>query len=582
MTDKPSLLDQAAQLLSVDQPALADVRRVVVELDDQINAPEFAALPEEDRARLQSAYKDLRALLRKQESPEAGATSAPGYDNGPLQSAAGQAAAQPRRQEREHNPYAEQQMEEAEKLFYGGRYAEAIKLYDQVLQVEADWERARQHRGESENYLRTGYIPSVALPAEAATAFGKAQSAARLGRYQDAMALLTRAQNILREMGIQRWQEGQDFEQKLQQNIDAESVYAEGVQLFSQGMLEEGIDRVETAARATGLPRYADKATEMRKVRDTVQRITELLNGANPEVKAVAQAKVELDGLLVQYEHNTTLLKLRGRIEATAPRVIEPLKEQIRALKVQADRSQTLDGALQKARQARQALDQARSLGYIDDEMDKLSGDIERSLREVQRYQDELQQATTVLNTNRSWPVNAARISQEVRSRYPNDPEVAELTRGLAPYRNTITGFKIAGGVVGLALVILLLVFAAGRVRAFVVSLTPTPTATPTRTATLAPTATPEPTLTNTPEPSVTPAPTATPLSGKVGSREIWARNGCYEGFTAIGRVPAEGLVKFLPSERRFDTYNRECVLVEYRGETNSVIGWILIADLAQ
>ncbi len=150
-------------------------------------------------------------------------------------------------------------MSEAEKLFYGGHYAEAIKLYDQVLQIEPDWDRARQHRSESENYLRTGYIPSVALPAEAATAFGKAQSAARLGRYQEAMPLLNKAQSSLREMGIQRWQEGQEFEQKLQQNIDAEIVYEEGMKLFATGQFDEGIDRVETAARATGLPRYNDR-----------------------------------------------------------------------------------------------------------------------------------------------------------------------------------------------------------------------------------------------------------------------------------------------------------------------------------
>ncbi len=68
-------------------------------------------------------------------------------------------------------------MEEAERLFYGGRYAEAIKNFDKVLQIEPGWERARQHRSESENYLRTGYIPAVALPPEAASAFGKAQSA---------------------------------------------------------------------------------------------------------------------------------------------------------------------------------------------------------------------------------------------------------------------------------------------------------------------------------------------------------------------------------------------------------------------
>ena len=31
---------------------------------------------------------------------------------------------------------------------------------------------------------------------------------------------------------------------------------------------------------------------------------------------------------------------------------------------------------------------------------------------------------------------------------------------------------------------------------------------------------------------------------------------------------------------RRFDDFNRECVLVEYAGTEGSVIGWVLIADL--
>jgi hypothetical protein len=66
---------------------------------------------------------------------------------------------------REHNLQAEQQMDVAEKLFYSGRYAEAIQLFDRVIQLEPAWERARQHRSEAENYLRTGYIPAVALPA---------------------------------------------------------------------------------------------------------------------------------------------------------------------------------------------------------------------------------------------------------------------------------------------------------------------------------------------------------------------------------------------------------------------------------
>jgi hypothetical protein len=62
--------------------------------------------------------------------------------------------------------------------------------------------------------------------------------------------------------------------------------------------------------------------------------------------------------------------------------------------------------------------------------------------------------------------------------------------------------------------------------------------------------------------------------------RTVWARSGCYESFTATGRIPESSLVRFLPDERRFDDFNRECVLVEFAGEDKSVIGWVLIADL--
>jgi hypothetical protein len=35
-----------------------------------------------------------------------------------------------------------------------------------------------------------------------------------------------------------------------------------------------------------------------------------------------------------------------------------------------------------------------------------------------------------------------------------------------------------------------------------------------------------------------------------------------------------------LPTERRFDQFNRECLLVEYLGEGRSTIGWVLIEDI--
>lgn len=583
MTDIDILQAEADRLLDQEPAPLPEIRKMMVEMDEFFSSPEFQELNREQRSGLQARYKELRARIRGPETAPA-QVAAPAAANGLSEGGfaipeEGPTLKNPPKA-REHNPEAELNMSEAEKLFYGGRYAEAIKLYDQVLQIEPDWDRARQHRSESENYLRTGYIPSVALPAEAATAFGKAQSAARLGRYQEAMTLLNKSQSTLREMGIQRWQEGQEFEQKLQQNIDAEIVYEEGLKLFSQGSFDEGIDRVETAARATGLPRYNDRVQSMRQVRDQLRQATEILNAATPNAKAIARAKNILDGMTLEYGDNPTLSRLRSRLDLVVPKVLEPLKDQVRGLKAQAERTQTLEAAQARLQQARQVLDQIRTLDPIDDDLGTLQEEIEHITNDVQRFQEELQQATVALNTNRSWPSAAARMSQEVRSRYPNDPGVIELGRGLSSYQYTLTGIKAGAIVVGIFIIGLLLWAGFGRVNAYIVSLTPTVTPTPSATPMPTRTASPTPTSTPTPQPTATPTITPTPLTGAM-ARVVWVRAGCYETYDAVGRVPEGAIVRFLPTERRFDsTSNRECVFIEYQGETKTIIGWVLLLDI--
>lgn len=581
MSDHETLIQKASELLERESPSAPDLRRLMVDLDDLIHSADFQSLNQVERTEIQKLYQNLRDKLRGVEAP-----SVPLSDNlppaengaaGPAVSASNNKAARP--EERVHNPYAAEQLEEAETLFYGGRYSEAIKIYDKVLSIEPGWERARQHRTEAEGYLRTGYIPAVALPPEAATAFGKAQSAARLGRYSDALGLLTRAQNILTQFGIQRWQEGTEFEQKLQQNIDAENVFNEGVLLFAQGRLDEGIDRVDTAATATGLPKYGDRLAQMQRERDQVHGIAEALNATLPDAKAVAQAKTNLDGLILKYGESPILQRMKDQLETAVPKVAEPLKEQIQALKQQALRSQTLESARTKAREARRLIDQVRALGYSDDDLNQLQGETDKALQDILRYDDLLQQSVSVLDANRSWPAEAARMSADLRSRYPNDPGVIELNRGLSTYRNTMTGLKVGGGLIGAALVILLLWLGFNQVQSYILSLTPTATPTATYTPTPTRTATPTPEPSATPRPTLTPTITPTPLNATV-SRNIWARNGCYEDYEAVARIPEGAIVRLLPAERRYDALSRECLLVEYVGETRTIIGWILIADI--
>jgi len=574
-----SLLDRIEQQLADASAPVNELRRLSIELDDAMHESGFALLPEAERTRAQRLFQELRARLRGGEVKPVPET--PLRDATVPEAPSASRSTHPRSEERQHNPYAQETMEEAERLFYGGRYADAIRLYDQVLAIEPDWERARQHRNEAEGYLRTGYIPAVALPAEAASAFGKAQSAARLGRYQDALALLQRAQNILQQYGIQRWQEGTEFEQKLQQNIDAENVFNEGLQLFAQGQLEEGIDRVETAAQATGLPRYHERLQTLLREREQIQASVEALNATVLDPRAVTQAKSNIETLVLKYGENPTLQKLRAQLEAAVPRLASSLMDQVRQLRVQAVRAQTLETARSRIRQARQLLEQLTGLGYQSEEFVDLQREVEKTFQEISRYEDTLEQARAVLETNPNWPSAAARMSADLRTRFPNDPNIIELNKALSVYTRTLLGLKIAGVALALALVVFLIGLGVGQVRSYILSLTPTATPTPTATATPTRTATPTATVTPTPRPTETPTITPTPLTATL-ARRVWARNGCYEEFTGIAQIPEGAVVRLLPAERRFDTLSRECLLVEYVGETRTIIGWILIADLAR
>ena len=90
-------------------------------------------------------------------------------------------------------------------------------------------------------------------------------------------------------------------------------------------------------------------------------------------------------------------------------------------------------------------------------------------------------------------------------------------------------------------------------------------------------------TPTATPERSPTPiySATPTPVITATITRNLFARNGCYETYRATGRIPEGAVVTLIAqSERAFDELNRECVLIEYRAEEANVIGYVLLADM--
>jgi len=485
-----------------------------------------------------------------------------------------------------HDPEAETVMDSAEEAFYGGNYQKAIPLYEKVLQIEPGWSRAREHHDEAEEFLRTGNIPSVALPPEAGKAYGKAQSAARVFRYQTALDYLDEAFASLKETGISRWREGEELRQDLENQMQAHEVYQEGLSLLRQGDLQGGLSKVQTAASAIALPEYVDKANEIRADIAAVNEISDVVNlSGNIPPKKLAEAGLILDRLSLKFGEIPQISRLRNRMDMVLPKVVSGLMEKIQQIKRQGDAAVTLKAAKEAFAEADEHLAILQTLQPDSAQGRALQSEVTVSRHQIESLEDSLEQANQALSAdNRFFPRNAYLISKDLRAHFPQDPDVLALKRRLSWYYVTLYG----GGAIAAVLVILIL-WLGGRdiaraVRQRQLALTPTATATATITPSPTITFTPTMTFTVTPLPTETPfyTPTPEPITTGTIIRTLWARNGCYEAYRATGRLPQGAVVTIIPqAERSFDEFNRECLLIEYRAEGANVIGYVLLIDMS-
>lgn len=484
-----------------------------------------------------------------------------------------------------HDPEAERMMDEAEEAFYKGNYQAAIPLYEKVIQMEPGWTRAQEHHSEAEEYLRSGNIPSVALPPEAGKAYGKAQSAARVFRYKVALDYLDEAFEHLQEAGIKRWREGEELRHDLENQMQAYDVYKEGLNLLSQGDLVGALGKIQTAASAVAIPEYIDKANEVRQdigmlndVSDTVS-----LSGKIPPAK-LADARTKLERIRMKYGEIDQLSRLRNRLDLLIPASIQNLLENTQRLKQEASEAPTAALARQKVDAARENLDLLRQLDAYDSQSLSLENEISTLETEIQANEDAMTRAEEALKTgNKFFALDALKISAKPRKRFPQDPKIIELKRGFLPT-------YIIGGLSALIALIVIGLLISVAVRGisnavYERNLARTPTVTSTPTITLTPTITPTPTVTPTPTPDYSPTPTytvtPTPVVVVQTLREVWARSDCYDNFRATGSIPAGTTLTLLPmAERRFDNFNRECVLVEYRSGDYAILGYVLMADV--
>ena len=334
-----------------------------------------------------------------------------------------------------HDPEAERLMDEAEEAFYKGNYQAAIPLYEKVLQLEPGWTRAEEHHAEAEEYLRSGNIPSVALPPEAGKAYGKAQSAARVFRYKVALDYLDEAFEHLEEAGIKRWREGEELRHDLENQMQAYDVYKEGLNLLAQGELVAALGKIQTAASAVAIPEYIDKAAEVKGDIAMLDEVSDIvsMSGKIPPNK-LADAKSKLERLRMKYGSLSQIGRLQNRLDLLIPAATQNLLDNTQRLKEEATKAPTLAIALQKIAGARENLDLLRQLDAYDAQSLALENEISALETEINNAQDEIERAKEALETgNRFFALDAYRISRNVRKRFPNDPQVLALKRGLTP-----------------------------------------------------------------------------------------------------------------------------------------------------
>lgn len=484
-----------------------------------------------------------------------------------------------------HDPEAERMMDQAEEAFYKGNYQVAIPLYEKVIQMEPGWTRAQEHHSEAEEYLRSGNIPSVALPPEAGKAYGKAQSAARVFRYQVALNYLDEAFDHLEDAGIKRWREGEELRHDLENQMQAYDVYREGLNLLSQGELVAALGKIQTAASAVAIPEYIDKANEVRADITMLNEVSDLvaLSGKIPPSK-LADAKSKLEKIRMKYGEIDQLARLRNRLDLLIPATIQSLLDNTLRFKNEAALTPTAALAREKVNGARENLDYLRQLDAYDSQSLSLENEISQLETEISSSEDAIQRAEQALESgNKFFALDALKISAKARKRFPQDPRILDLKRGFLPT-------YLVSGLAGLLLLVLLIVGISVAARtienaAYERNLARTPTATMTPTSTLTPTITMTPTITLTPTPDYSPTPTSTvtptPVTYVRTLRDVWVRQGCYGQFSSFGRL-REGMVVQMLSmpERRFDEFNRECILIEYTSGDYANIGYILIEDV--
>jgi tetratricopeptide (TPR) repeat protein len=395
----------------------------------------------------------------------------------------------------DHTPEAEKLMKQAEDLFYQGEYRDAIPIYERVLKLEPNWERAKDHLAEAEESLRTGKIPSVHLPSDVINEMSGLVSAFNHRRLDVAKEKIDSAIELMKAHGLTKWKDGDDWKEKITNFKDAADAYKEGERFFSEGNLTASIIQMSNAHAATQYPDYKDKLDEYEAVDQKIEIIKQAKKNDPDEMLEAIDA---YEALEANYSGNPAVDKSKTNLVNKSKDLVSQLKSEIDNF-LQTYSFSDIFESQKKLKEVHAKIIQVKKLsGFMTSSVEVPSEDekrISNKLSEVETAVNNLNQANATYVNN---PKSANELYEKLFDDYSRDPEVNKLGRNLSKFRRNRKITNIALIVLGALISLAVLYFGISSIIKQIerVNLSKTPTATatatltPTSTATLTPTAT--------------------------------------------------------------------------------------------
>jgi hypothetical protein len=217
-------------------------------------------------------------------------------------------------------------MEDAYQAHKENRLEEAVKYYEQALKIDSSYLRAKENLQRVKSQLKLKNISSESLPAEAAIAYSKAQSNARVGRYKEALKLIKKAHALVEITELGTWKDGIEFHKHIEQQIIIEEEFEKVVKAAETQDLRIAFDLLRkyeeefssSEIYSSNRKNYIEKVKEGYEKWESINRGLLILQESPIEVSSYIGYGVmrESEELHQQFPYNSQLKTLLENVRA--------------------------------------------------------------------------------------------------------------------------------------------------------------------------------------------------------------------------------------------------------------------------